>query len=389
MGTVRAGKLFSFAGGARPATQMKQSTKVMLSAAAFAAALYGGFWAFGEWQVGNFQPQPIKPGKVTLVAVNTDLGFAIRVANNVAHLVQVDKAAGFEAPQKEGAEQDARRIPMRELLRSLEGDEAALSRLTMVLNRLNPDDLQPGDVVWEAADIQKAIDGDDLLKSKLQQDLNISLDGVPPAEVRPKSILNGIVVIVPVPIQVTVGGETKTLTARIPLDYQPQMAKDLAQIIEKRFNPSNEFIAGNYREVAKKYGPGKIQEDVAGKLAQMISSDKKSELSRSPEQVLRGALVLVNESMVGNVTTSTRKDDKGNDIYTIHLQMTEEGRLRLWKYSRQRKGSQLLVVVNGVAIAAPKITTELAGHSLDLTDLKDRRLVEDAVAQINTLKQAK
>lgn len=389
MGTIRAGRLFLFAGGARHPTTMKQSTKVLLFATGVAAAIYGGFWGFGEWQVGSFQPKPISPGKVSLVAVNTDLGFAIRVANNVAHLVQVDKAVGFDAPQKEGSEEDARRIPMRELLQSLQGDEAALSRLTMVLNRMNPDDLQPTDVVWNAEDIEKAIGGDTVLKTKLEQDLNMSLDGNPPAEVRPKSILNGIVVMVPVPVHVNVSGEERVMIARIPQAYQPQMAKDLAQIIEKRFNPTKEFIVGNYREVAKKYGPGKIQEDVRQKLSQLISEEKKSLLAEKPEQVLRGAAVLVNETMISGASTSVRKDEKGNNIYTIHLQMTDEGRLRLWKYSRKRKGSHLLVVVNGVAIAAPRVTTELAGHSLDLTDLKDRRLVEDAVSQIKSLKQAK
>lgn len=368
---------------------MKQSTKVLLFATGVAAAIYGGFWGFGEWQVGSFQPKPISPGKVSLVAVNTDLGFAIRVANNVAHLVQVDKAVGFDAPQKEGSEEDARRIPMRELLQSLQGDEVALSRLTMVLNRLNPDDLQPTDVVWNAEDIEKAIGGDTVLRTKLEQDLNMSLDGIPPDEVRPKSILNGIVVMVPVPVHVNVSGEERVMTARIPQAYQPQMAKDLAQIIEKRFNPTNEFIVGHYREVAKKYGPGKIQENVRQKLSQLISEEKKTLLAEKPEQVLRGAAVLVNETMISGASTSVRKDEKGNSIYTIHLQMTDEGRLRLWKYSRQRKGSHLLVVVNGVAIAAPRVTTELAGHSLDLTDLKDRRLVEDAVSQIESLKQAK
>lgn len=366
---------------------MKPSIKVGLFSAAVAAAIWGGMYGYGEMQLQNFNPKPIKPGKVTLVAVNTDLGFAIRVANSVAHLVQVEKSGGFEAPQKEGSDEDARRIPMKELLESLQGNEESLVRLVAVLNKINLDDIQPGITAWTAEDIQKALDGDPALEAQLVKDLNVRLDGSPLDEIRVESILNGIQVIVPIPVEVNIEGEMRTLVAQMPLIYQPRLAKEVANIIEKRFNPSREFILGNYRDVAAKYGSGSsARENVRNSLEKIISEERKNDLASRPEQVLHGAEVLINDSMLENATTSVRKDEKGNDIYTIHLHMTDEGRKRLWKYSRNKKGSNLLVVVNGVAIAAPKITTELAGRQLDLTDLREKRLVDEAVNQITELK---
>ena len=367
---------------------MKPTTKVVLFAVAVTGAIVGGNWAFGEFQLQSFNPEPIKPGRVTLVAVDTDLGFNIRVANSVAHLVQVDRSAsdGFAAPAKEGGEEDARRIPMKELLESLQGNEDSLVRLVAVLNKINLDDIQPGMTIWTAEDIQKALDGDQALEDQLEKDLNVRLDGSPLDQIRLESILNGIQILVPVPVNVNIEGTMKTLTAQMPMTYQPRMAKEVATIIEKRFEPTQEFILGNYQEVAARHADSGSRENVRKALTDFISEDRKKDLSARPEQVLQGAEVLVNDSMLETATTSVRKDDKGNEIFTIHLKMTEEGRKRLWKYSRKKKGSNLLVVVNGVAIAAPKITTELAGKQLDLTDLREKRLVEDAVKQITQLK---
>lgn len=368
---------------------MKPSIKVGLIVAAAGAALGGAYWGFGEFQLQNFNPQPIKPDEVALVAVNTDLGFSIRVANSVAQLVQVEgQQQGFQAPDSNEQGSDARRIPMRELLESLQGNEESLVRLVAVLNKIDLDELQPGMTTWSEADLRKALSGDMALEKKLTEDLNIQLDGTPLSEIRLKSILNGIQVLCEVPVKVSIEGTPQTLIAKLPLSYQPTLAKEVSNIIEKKFEPSTAEITGHYQEIAFKITKGnQPKENVRAALESLISESKKSGLARRPEQVLQGAVVLVNKSMVESATTSQRKDEKGNPIYTVHLNMTEDGRKRLWKYSRNQKGSNLLVVVNGIAIAAPKITTELAGRQLDLTDLREKRLVEDAVKTINELKK--
>jgi hypothetical protein len=366
---------------------MKTATMI-LTVAGVATAIVGGLWAVGEVELSKFKVRPIKPGKVTFVAINTDLGFDVRVANSVAQLVQVDKRSdGFQSNSQEGGE-DARRIPIRELLESLQGNEVSLVRLVAILNKIDLDDLQPGVTAWNAEDIRLALDGDPTLAKKLVEDLNVQLDGTPIEQIRLKSILNGIRVFLPVPVKVNIEGQTKTLIARLPITYQPRFAKDIASIIEKRFNPPQEFIVGNYRSEADKLlaNPGS-KEDVRANLESLIREEKIFSYSKRPEQVLQGAQVLINETMVKGATQSVRKNSKGEDLFTVRVAVTDEGRKRLWKYSRNQKGSRLLVVVNGVAIAAPAITTELAGYTVDLTDLREKRLVEDAIKTIESLKQ--
>src|SRR5690606_29910211 len=49
---------------------MKPSFKVGLVCAGIAAAIYGGYWAYSEAALANFEAPPIQPGKVTFVALN-------------------------------------------------------------------------------------------------------------------------------------------------------------------------------------------------------------------------------------------------------------------------------------------------------------------------------
>jgi len=366
---------------------MKSSIKVAIVVAGVFAAAYGGFWALGEAQLRDFNPEPIQPGDVTLVALNPNLGFQIRVANSVAQLVQSSSTdRGFESPDQSENE-DARRIPIREMLESLQGNEESLGKLIAVLNRIDLDEIQPNLTFWKAEDLRKALDGDAKLEAKLVQDLNVQLDGTPLDTIRVRSVLNGIVINLPLDVKVQVGNELKTLTAVVPITYQPRFTKAVTDIIEKRFDPPQEFIVGNYRDVAEQFSDGRqTKEDVRKALERLISDSEKSKLIVQPEQLLQGAEVLINDSFITSATSDLRQDDKGKDLLTLKIGLNDEGRKRLWKYSRNTRGFSLLVVVNGVAIAAPRITTELSQSEISITGLRERRLVDDAVNVITNLK---
>ncbi|QYK54524.1 MAG: hypothetical protein KF824_06385 [Fimbriimonadaceae bacterium] len=369
---------------------MKSSIKVGLTVAAVFAVAYGGFWAFGEIQLKNFDPAPIQPGEVTLIALNPKLGFRVRVANSVAQLVQTSSnESGFQSTDKSDSE-DARRIPIKELLESLQGNEESLGKLIAVINKISLDELQPGLSYWSADDVQKAINGDPELEKKLVQDLNVELDGTPIDTIRVKSIRNGIIVNVPVPVQVQVGNELKTLTGQVPISYQPRFTKAVSDIIEKRFNPPEEFIVGNYRDIARKFISGEMgKEDIRKSLERFISPQEKERLAAQPEQLLQSAQVLINDSLITSAASELRQDEKGKDLITLKIGLNDEGRKRLWKYSRNTQGFALLVVVNGVAIAAPRISTELSQSEISITGLREKRLVDDAVTAIKNLKTSK
>ncbi len=364
--------------------KLNASIKASLIALAVGGGLYGAYWGWGEMQLRNFNPTPVKPGRITMVAMNTEAGFRVQVANAVAQLVQVSDTGGGSqraSGQEEG--EDARRIPIKELFESLQGNEKALGVLVSRLNRIDDSQITPDLTVWTAEDLSSALAGDEALAKKLREDLNVELDGTPLPEVRLRSLLNGIVVDYPVPVKVPIEGETKTLVARVRQIFQPAFAKQVAEVIEKKFQPSQQFIVGNYQELAMKITRGETsKENVKAALEQIISESRQKSLAAKPEQILLGAEVLVNDSMLTTADFRTYKDDKEKELYALQVGLTEEGRKRMWKYSRNTKGFALLVVVDGIAIAAPRISTELAQHEVSITGLRDKTLVEEAVNAI-------
>lgn len=368
---------------------MKPSLKVGLFCAGVAALIYGGYWAYSEASLANFEATPIKPGTVTFVALNLEGRYAVRVANSTAQLVQLPPGSQkFEAP-RDKTEEQARRIPIRELLESLQGNVQSLVYLTAVLNNIDLDSIQPGMVHWSEEDLSAALAGDKKLRAKLEQDLNVELDGTPLEQIRMSSILNGVVVDVKVPIKVSVGGDLQTLVATIPIQYRPRFAKVVADEFNKRFNPPREFIIGNYKSKADEVLSGKTsREDVVSSLRAITDEQFKQKLAEQPEQLLSRARVLINDSHVVGAESFEGKDDKGKDVISMRIDLTQEGRKRLWKYSRERKGFALLVVVDGVAIAAPRITTELNESSVNLTGLREKRLVDDSLRVIDGLKRS-
>jgi hypothetical protein len=67
------------------------------------------------------------------------------------------------------------------------------------------------------------------------------------------------------------------------------------------------------------------------------------------------------------------------------LNLTPEGKDRLWQFSRKGNiGAQLLVIHNGIAIAAPRIRHELAQSNVSITQLPERSLAQETVDFLNS-----
>lgn len=364
--------------------KINPSIKVSLVAVGFAALCGVAWWAFGEVSVGNFNPSPLVPGKVNLVAFKTGGNLRIRVANRIARLVEV---GGDEKDQKSSSmdnEIGAKPIPIREFLLSLAGDEKALSKFVVNLNKLDEQGSIPIEAKrWPEADIQKALQGDALLQKQLETDLHMGLDGMPPDEIRLSAIRNGIVVVVDVPVKVIVNGQEQTLHATIEEPYRPMFAINLEKMLDTKFEPTTATIVGRYKEAAEPVLTGKTKpENVKGAIEELIGEKRKKALAAKPEQVLQGAQVLVTDSMFTSAGSRTYKDERERDLYDLQIGVTDDARKRLWKYSRNTHGFDLLLVVDGIAIAAPRITTELNGSTVTIAGLQEQSLVERTVQSI-------
>ena len=73
-------------------------------------------------------------------------------------------------------------------------------------------------------------------------------------------------------------------------------------------------------------------------------------------------------------------------MFDLDLHVTDDGHLRLWQYSKLHPHDQLLLVSDGVAIAAPRIRHELVSPDLTIVQMPDEGLLQQAVESLQNNK---
>jgi hypothetical protein len=344
--------------------------------------------AYSSLRLSGFNPSRVEPGRVNLIALPRQSGYRVIVSNGIAHLVEAGDEQKLESPDSDQqVQRDAPRLPIRELLQSLQGDPKALGKLTMAVNKMSEEAIPPNPVVWRTEDVESAILGDAVLRKRLERDLLMTLDGRPLEEFTVSAIQSGIVLEIPVPTEVPVGSETKTVVARVQEPFRTDFVSRVESRIAEKFNPTKEMLAGFYRDEAAKVAQQAAETgkwpDVAGMLRSRYSPSRIENLKRVPQELLEMVDVVVSDAHLTGAKFRAYDGPSKRKLCDIKLSVTEEGRMRLWKYSNRHPGFQLLLTVDGVAIAAPRIRTELAEREVTLTRLPSEVLVSDAVDLIN------
>jgi hypothetical protein len=360
------------------------STKLVVVTGLIVAVLYF-VWNFGTsaWILGKHFAE-IAPGRVSLIGIRNTGNFKIVVANQLAQLVEAKEGA---LSNDEGGASDTggetegaikKRIPVKEMLLALQGDEAALSQFVSKLNDFDPNESWPTvRVVWKAEDLRKALDGDPALLKKLVNDLNVKLDGSPLPYFTISALENGIVVDTPVKVKVMVGAEERTMTARIQRPFTSNFARAVTKDLEKKVELSNDEARGYYEQHAS----GKKQ-DIKAALEALIDPSGLADAVQRAENVLGSAEVVINEKFVKKASYEAAPIG-GQKLFNILVEVNEEGRERLLQYSKKHPGAQLLLVSDGVAIAAPRIRHDLWTSDFEISQMPDEVLVQDAVNSIN------
>jgi hypothetical protein len=375
--------------------KLHYTTKIAIGFVLVLAVWFGWQRVYGRIALGDARFPPIPPGEVNLIGVDTRAGYYVIVANRVAQLV-LGQQPGFTVPEdasRAGEETgEKKRVPLRDMLRSLQGDAAALGRFVMALNRLNEAELPAVPVVWKAEEIRKALDGDQTLRQKLAHDLNVELDGRPLGYVNERAVSDGIVIDSPVELEVrplSSSGEREPaghrLVARIQEPFKSRLAFDVYERYKEK-DATRTMIAGYYREEATEaLKVAGSRENVAEMLRSRVDSQRLRSFAEAPERVLNSITVILNERHFAGASSRRYESPTGGELFDLTMDLTDEGRRRLWRYSQGRVGTQLLLVCRGVAVAAPRINHELSQSVVTITQLADEQLVEDTMMAIGEL----
>jgi hypothetical protein len=374
--------------------KLRNSTKIAIGFLVLVVGVWFAYDRISASIVMNTKFPLLKPGRVNLVGIDlvgsqSESSYRIQVSNQIAQLVEAKDAKfeGQDDPATEGgvtAGVDAKRIPVDDMLRAMQGDTVALGNFVAIMNdKTENDDWPARRVRWPAEDIRKALAGDKALESKLVRDLNVNLDGTPTGEIRRGSVFDGIIVDAPVEVKVTVGDELKTLVGRVQLPYRPRLTREVVSQIGTR-EPTPAILQGFYIQEGKKVlDDPSLREDVRKSLGALVDSKELNRMAEGPERILNRATVVINNDLIKGASYEETDGPQGKKLYDMKISLTDEGVKRLWKYSKNRVGSQLLLTVEGIPIAAPRVGHELAMSELTIKQLPDATLVRDAVELIN------
>ncbi|MEQ1822515.1 MAG: hypothetical protein ABL949_08395 [Fimbriimonadaceae bacterium] len=381
--------------------KLRGSHKIAIGGLALASAAYFGWQAYSARVVDNLVFPELKPGKFTIVGVDTGKGYKVLVANQVAQLVELEKDVDFGGDDIESATSEQslaskRRVPLRDMLESMQGNEAALGRLVTALNdALRNAEMPAAETIWTASDLSKALAGDAALKLKLEQNLNVHLDGTPLAEIRPNALRDGIVVEATVPISVSVGGKITKMQAPIKMPFRAEFSKAVVEHYKEEVAPTSNMIRGFYLQEAQRIADDpRAKQDIAGALKDRIDADLLAkQFAPNPTRILENSNVVLTEDFVENAEVVELTDKRGRKLYNLILNLTDEGRKRMWQYSRRgivvagkessQNRTQLLVIHDGIAIAAPRVKHELPRSEISISQIPEKGLVNEAADFLN------
>ncbi|MFW5697208.1 MAG: hypothetical protein ACOCX1_01460 [Fimbriimonadaceae bacterium] len=374
-----------------PGKKLNPSIKFALLVAAVLAVAFFGYHLYGDYRLRDVELAEIQPSEVTILALQPGAGYRILVSNEVAKLAQV-RGAGedISGASIENLETDnASILPISAMLGSMQGDQESLNRFVMSLNELGGDNLPAlrEGRTWTAEQLREVLDGGDPeLREELEADLNVTLDGMPLDQINLASVQNGIVIDSPVPVEVSIGGEVRTFEARVQQAFQPSFTRRFeSQLENEDVDISEERIAALYASLMRQIlEPEQFEnpmnrQDVAEAIERLIDPDYLAEYAEAPERVLRNATTVLNNEYIVGASYEQESTNRRDESYKLNIEVNEEGRMRMWKYSHDNPSFQLLLIVDGAAIAAPVISTELRQSPITITRISNERLIKNAV----------
>lgn len=346
------------------------------------AAAVGGLYGYRYIEKQRLLARPlatILPGRFTMLGLEEDSGYSIIIAGETAYIREGRVEGTFSSSSDAQAGQ---RVPTADLLEAKAGDLQSVGRLVTKMNDLIPDPEKTPQLpkLWSQGDIEKALSGDKKLRTQLSEDLGSPLS---PGEAMPRLTLaaidNGIVVRVLVPVTLDMPEGMTTVLGPVDRLYQPQAARELAMKTESKPLPPAAAIKLYQKLLAGSKG------NVAQELRNLYTPATLKMYAEKPQDLLSKTCVVLTEKFVNGASMTEAPPDplQTRSTYSLSLDLTDEGRARLYRYSAEHGGKRILVIYDGAALTASNLTPYLNVSSFDVTRLRDRRIVTDVVNLIN------
>lgn len=369
------------------APKLRTGIWFVIAVAAVIGLWYGGNELYTRLVILPRNYPRLEPGKVSLIGLSVP-GYHIVVSNGIARL-QVGSPSKFGGPNRSSATGNS--IPMHGLIGTLRLEPEAANELVRALNDIRYEIEPLADRIWTNERIEQAIAAPGEERTELEYDLATRLNGEGVERVSWDHLTTGIWIEVPVPLHVPSAKGTEIVVAKVLVPFRTRLSigaeNNLKRLLTRGrlaedLRPEPQTIAGVYNaalDTAEQQG----FEDVAGSLRGVYSPEAAARMAEPVLKVLREVEVLVTEkTIVGAEMEAVPREDGKGDFYSILLEVAEESRDRLWQYTYKHPASQLLLVSNGVAIAAPVVRHEIKYSTVEITGIAEQELAEEALAFI-------
>ncbi len=349
---------------------MRTSTKIALGFVLVAAGLWTGYQLYSSSRSGAIKWVDLQPGRLNLLGISEHSNFYPIHSNKLVYLV--------EGVVKSESKADGRKIPLHDVLETLQGNTEALSKLSNFIFKIDPDKFPHKAVIWTFPQVQKALNGDQQLSAQLENDLNIKLDGTPLPHIKQKAFENGILIQTPITVAVP-ALKGQQLKGYILEPYRPLFAKHLERRLQKCIQINPKTLQENYHAILR--SPSK-QENVMQSLQHYVSSKRIQNNSKLVERFLQNFKIILTEKFILSANNIHDKAYQSSRYSYLKLKLSNEGYMRLWKYTRDHKDAKLLLTFDGVGVASPELKGELLHPEITLTSLPNQKLTATIISMI-------
>lgn len=336
----------------------------------------GGNFIYTKTKLASVELNPIPKGRLMLMAIRPEAGVKVVVANRMAQIVEASaEFHGEEGDNGDGATSGAikKRIPVKELIALLNGESDAVDSFISRMREKDEGTESANPPDWTEADVKAALAGDAVKRAKLEADLNCKIDGTPLPAINVRSFFDGIRVHVPIVLNVP-NAKGNTVSGTEAVYYRPRFMLQFYKFMEQKFYDKSNlqtYYTNFLKTYPDKYQP--IEESLVPAMQRVATGEEIKQITR----IASNAIILANDSMITGAEMFEVKE--GDSVsYNLKIILTKEAKDRLWKYSSEG-GETILVVADGVPIAAASIGTELASQELLIRQISDKSLLEDAV----------